>query len=55
MQKKLVDKLLKKFLDNVSVYDVLEKGLKDLMELCNVVTDEFTSAIAIWKEQRMQS
>jgi len=30
--------------DNASVYDVLEKGLNDLMELCDVVIDKFTIA-----------
>ena len=30
--------------DNVSVYDVLEKGLNDLMDLCDVVMDKFTIA-----------
>jgi len=30
--------------DDVSVYDVLEKGLNDLMELCDVVTEKFTVA-----------
>lgn len=28
--------------DNVSVYQVLEKGLEDLMAMCDVVTDKFT-------------
>lgn len=27
-----------------SVYDVLEKGFNDLMDLCDVVTEKFTSA-----------
>ncbi|ORX96284.1 hypothetical protein BCR34DRAFT_497865, partial [Clohesyomyces aquaticus] len=30
--------------DNVNVYSVLEKGLEDLMELCDVVVDKFTMA-----------
>ncbi|OCL06499.1 DNA-directed RNA polymerase I and III 14 KDA polypeptide [Glonium stellatum] len=30
--------------DNVSVYDVIEKGLNDLMDLCDVVMDKFTIA-----------
>ena len=30
--------------DNVSVYGVLEKGLNDLMDLCDVVMDKFTIA-----------
>lgn len=29
-------------IDNVSVYQVLEKGLEDLMNMCDVVTDKFT-------------
>lgn len=28
--------------DDVNVYDVLEKGLNDLMDLCDVVVDKFT-------------
>ena len=31
-------------LDGVSVYDVLRKGLQDLQDLCDVVTDKFTEA-----------
>ena len=30
--------------DDASVYDVLEKGLNDLMDLCDVVTEKFTVA-----------
>jgi len=30
--------------DEVSVYDVLEKGLSDLMDMCDVVMDKFTIA-----------
>ncbi|KAL1302307.1 hypothetical protein AAFC00_002722 [Neodothiora populina] len=30
--------------DDVNVYDVLEKGLNDLMDLCDVVVDKFTLA-----------
>ncbi|KAF2143020.1 uncharacterized protein K452DRAFT_350678 [Aplosporella prunicola CBS 121167] len=30
--------------DDVSVYDVLEKGLEDLADLCDVVIDKFTVA-----------
>ncbi|KAL1625861.1 RNA polymerase subunit AC19 [Neofusicoccum ribis] len=30
--------------DDVSVYDVLEQGLDDLAELCDVVIDKFTVA-----------
>ena len=31
-------------IDDASVYDVLEKGLNDLMDLCDVVTEKFTIA-----------
>lgn len=31
-----------KHTDEVNVYDVLEKGLSDLMDLCDVVVDKFT-------------
>ena len=30
--------------DNVSVFDVLRKGLQDLADLCDVVEDKFTAA-----------
>lgn len=30
--------------DDISVYDVLEQGLDDLAELCDVVIDKFTVA-----------
>ena len=30
--------------DGTTVYDVLEKGFDDLMDLCDVVTDKFTTA-----------
>lgn len=30
--------------DGTNVYDALEKGLDDLMDLCDVVTDKFTLA-----------
>jgi len=30
--------------DGVPIFDVLEKGLKDLADLCNVVTEKFTVA-----------
>jgi DNA-directed RNA polymerase I and III subunit RPAC2 len=32
--------------DNVSVYTVLDKGLRDLEDLCDVVIDKFTVARA---------
>lgn len=30
--------------DGVSVYTVLEKGLQDLMDICDVVEDKFIEA-----------
>lgn len=30
--------------DNVNVYSVLEKGLSDLMDLCDVVSEKFVVA-----------
>lgn len=35
-------RLLIRGADNVSVYQVLEKGLEDLMNMCDVVTEKFT-------------
>lgn len=32
------------YIDGTTVYDALEKGLDDLMDLCDVVTDKFTEA-----------
>ena len=32
------------YTDGTTVYDALEKGLDDLMDLCDVVTEEFTEA-----------
>jgi DNA-directed RNA polymerase I and III subunit RPAC2 len=32
------------YLDGVSVYAVLEKGLEDLMAMCDVVEEKFTVA-----------
>ena len=31
-------------IDGISAYDVLEKGLDDLMDLCDVVEEKFTGA-----------
>lgn len=31
--------------DEVSVYDVLEKGLSDLMDVCDVVLEKFEEAV----------
>jgi len=36
--------MLIKPIDEVSVYDVLEKALNDLADLCDVVVDKFTVA-----------
>jgi len=36
--------LINSFTDNVSVFDVLRKGLSDLADLCDVVEDKFTVA-----------
>ena len=30
--------------DGTTVYDALEKGFGDLMDLCDVVTDKYTTA-----------
>jgi DNA-directed RNA polymerase I and III subunit RPAC2 len=30
--------------DNVNVYTVLEKGLEDLMSICDVVEEKFTAS-----------
>jgi hypothetical protein len=32
----------------MTVYEALDKGLKDLMDLCDVVTDKFTIAKMEW-------
>lgn len=37
-------KITNSSLDEVNVYDVLEKGLNDLMDMCDVVVDKFTIA-----------
>ena len=39
-------------IDNTNVYDVLEKGLNDLMDLCDVVTDKFTIARDEYNESK---
>lgn len=36
--------LISAFEDNVSVYDVLAKGLQDLQDACDVVLDKFVTA-----------
>lgn len=42
-------------IDNVSVYTVLEKGLEDLMDMCDVVEEKFTVARDEFLNNRMQS
>jgi len=37
-------KQLTQYIDDVNAMDVLEKGLQDLMDLCDVITDNFTAA-----------
>jgi hypothetical protein len=39
-----VSSLIQLIPDDVNVQDVLEKGLNDLMDLCDVVIDKFTIA-----------
>lgn len=36
----------------MNVYDVLEKGLDDLSDLCDVVTDKFEAARASFQGQK---
>ena len=38
--------------DGTTVYDALEKGLDDLMALCDVVLDKFTSARDVFNIER---
>jgi DNA-directed RNA polymerase I and III subunit RPAC2 len=38
----------------VSVYTILEKGLKDLEDLCDVVTEKFTEAREQFKADQME-
>ncbi len=40
------------WLDGTSVYDALEKGLDDLMDLCDVVTEKFTEARDAFDEEQ---
>ena len=40
----VIDDTLLTLTDNVSVYQVLDKGLEDLMNMCDVVTDKFTAS-----------
>ena len=41
--------------DNVNVYDVLEKGLKDLQDMCDVVLDKFTVARDEYRASKPQT
>ncbi|KAF1966484.1 RBP11-like subunits of RNA polymerase, partial [Bimuria novae-zelandiae CBS 107.79] len=41
--------------DGVDVYDILDKGLQDLMDMCDVITDKFTIARDEFKANQMQS
>ncbi|KAF2275275.1 RBP11-like subunits of RNA polymerase [Westerdykella ornata] len=38
--------------DNVSVYSVLEKGLRDLEDMCDVVIDKFSAARAEFRAKQ---
>lgn len=37
--------------DGVSVYAVLEKGLQDLMDMCDIVEDKFRAAREDFKDR----
>jgi len=39
----------------VDVFDILEKGLQDLMDMCDVVTEKFTVAREEFHNNQMQS
>lgn len=39
-------------IDGTTVYDALEKGLDDLMDLCDVVTEKFTEARDVFDEEQ---
>ncbi|KAL1608285.1 RNA polymerase subunit AC19 [Paraconiothyrium brasiliense] len=41
--------------DNVDVFDILDKGLQDLMDMCDVVTEKFTIAREEFRNNQMQS
>ncbi|KAJ4302783.1 RNA polymerase subunit AC19 [Kalmusia sp. IMI 367209] len=41
--------------DGASVYTVLEKGLQDLMDMCDIVQEKFVIARDEFKENKMQS
>ena len=48
----MLEFLLMSLLDGTTVYDALEKGFDDLMGLCNVVIDKFTTATDSFKEHK---
>ena len=39
---------------DANVYDILEKGLQDLMDMCDVVTEKFTLARDEYRANQMQ-
>ncbi|KAF9734054.1 hypothetical protein PMIN06_006308 [Paraphaeosphaeria minitans] len=41
--------------DDADVFDILEKGLQDLMDMCDVVTEKFTIAREEFHSNKMQS
>ena len=41
--------------DNTTVFEALEKGLDDLMEACDVVTEKFTEARDNFEADHMKS
>lgn len=41
--------------ENTTVFEALEKGLDDLMEACDVVTEKFTEARDSFGEDNMKS
>lgn len=41
--------------DGASVYTVLEKGLQDLMDMCDIVQEKFVIARDEFKADKMQS
>ncbi|GBF64336.1 DNA-directed RNA polymerases I and III subunit [Trichophyton mentagrophytes] len=40
--------------DSTNVFTVLEKGLSDLMDLCDVVTEKFTLSRDAFEASKMQ-
>lgn len=41
--------------DGANVYDILEKGLQDLMDMCDVVTEKFIIAREEFSADKMQA